>query len=182
MPSIYHLLKDRLSYNPDTGVLTWKEKEISHKNDFAWNSRLKGAQAGSIHKSGYLMVGLRGIARTTRYAAAHRLAWLIYYGELPKNIIDHIDGNKTNNRISNLRDATYKENAKNRWLDDRNNSGVHGVFWDKDKNKWRLQACVDGKKIHGGYFDSIDRASIEAIEFFKKLGFSNRHGQKKIQD
>ena len=84
----------------------------------------------------------------------HRLAWLYVYGEMPKNIIDHIDGDPFNNRIENLRDVSDMVNQQNRRRANKNgSSGYLGVSWASSRNKWCAAICLKGKNMHLGYFD-----------------------------
>ena len=98
-------LKERFDYNPDTG-------ELIHKK-----GKRKGKVAGSVLESNggyrYITIGKDGKPHSM---LAHRVIWLMYYGEMPPEglVIDHIDGNPDNNRIENLRAVTHKENSKNR--------------------------------------------------------------------
>lgn len=85
----------------------------------------------------------------------HRLIWLIHYGKLPFDQIDHINGNRTDNRIQNLREATNQENSFNKPTS--GTSGFKGVY--RQNNRWRAKIMLDGKSIHLGYFDSAEEAA-----------------------
>ncbi|WP_353511490.1 HNH endonuclease signature motif containing protein [Escherichia sp. 10290] len=90
---------------------------------------------------------------------AHRLAWLYVYGEWPKQEIDHIDRNRRNNAISNLRDVSRVVNALN--VGPRNsNAGIKGVTFCQARNQWQAQINVSGKNITLGRFNTIDEAAI----------------------
>lgn len=115
----YELAKTLLTYDPLTGLFSHLCKTAN------------GLRAGSVDNEGYIRISLN-----KRYYRAHRLAWLLTFGEWPINEIDHIDGNKQNNRISNLRDVTNQGNQQNRMRPQSNNKcGYLGV------------AMVDGKYI-----------------------------------
>ena len=132
-----------LDYNSDTGLLTWK---------FAKGNRKAGAKAGSIDSYGYLQLSIN----SKRYKA-HRIVWLLIYGSWPNGEIDHIDGDKLNNRITNLRDVSSQINAWNRTLAQKNNStGYRGVT--KHRNKFMADIKVCGKKIYLGLFDTPELA------------------------
>ena len=89
----------------------------------------------------------------------HRLIWIYHNGDIPDGmIVDHVDGNRTNNRIENLRLATYSENNYNRKTASNNTSGVKGVYWNKESKKWRAKIVVDHKTIHIGMFHTIEEA------------------------
>jgi hypothetical protein len=139
-----------LDYDPETGVLTWKCREGMRPG---WNGRYAGKEAGSFNSKGYQQISING----SRYSM-HRLAWLIQTGEWPQHQIDHEDGDVFNNRFSNLREATQQENTWNRKTDIRNTSGVKGVSWDKQNQKWQVLITVDRKRIHLGRFDSFEDA------------------------
>jgi hypothetical protein len=139
-----------LDYDPESGILTWKyRKDLTP----GWNTRFVGTEAGNINNLGYRQIAIN----RSRYQA-HRLAWLIVTGEWPQHQIDHEDGNPSNNRFSNLREATDQENNQNRKTPSNNTSGVKGVYWDKHAQKWRAWIVVDRKRIHLGLFDSFDEA------------------------
>ena len=82
---------------------------------------------------------------------AHRLAWFLYYGHLPINLIDHIDGDRSNNKIDNLRDVTHQQNL---W----NNTKAKGYSWDKASNKFQAKIAVNGKQKHLGLFNTEQEA------------------------
>lgn len=90
---------------------------------------------------------------------AHRIAWKIYYKEEPPEILDHIDGDGTNNKILNLRKATIYQNGWNVKKSTRNKSGYKGVSFSKEKNKWRSAIRINKKDILIGYYDSVLEAS-----------------------
>ena len=138
-------VNELLDYNPDTGVFRWK-KTISGR-----------AKAGGI--AGCSVKGYRRIGLGKRQYAAHRLAWLLVRGAWPAGHIDHINGNPSDNRIANLRAATFSENLQNqRRAQKRSKSGLLGVSFHKAKQRWRAQIAVDGVGHHIGYFDTADAA------------------------
>src|ERR1044071_3707060 len=105
-----------LDYTPDNGHLLWR---------VAPSRGIKvGAHAGCKHWSGYRRISIGG-----RMYMAHRLAWLHTYGVWPTDQLDHINGARDDNRISNLRECTQAENHQNYGLRDRNSSGFPGVSW-----------------------------------------------------
>jgi hypothetical protein len=131
-----------LDYDPETGVFT--RKKSTHKNH-------RGTTAGGINNSGYWCIRVGA----NRYLA-HRLAWLLVYGEMPDRMIDHINGNPLDNRIANLRMASPNENAYNRKKRSDNTSGIKGV--SAAKQGLRARISVDGEMIHIGYFKTVDDA------------------------
>ena len=162
-----------LDYNPDTGVLRWKERPASMFKDgehsashraALWNSRYVGTVAGKLERWGY-----RDVCINHRHYKAHRLAWLIMTGEWPKDQIDHINLNKNDNRWPNLRAATHSENMANRRLHRNNMSGCKGVYWHKRQKKWLVEISKDKRKIYLGCFDMLEdaeRVRKEAAEHF----------------
>ena len=90
---------------------------------------------------------------------AHRIAWFVAYDELPNDMIDHIDHNKLNNGISNLRSCTHQQNGFNRGKQANNTSGFKGVCWVKRDKKWGAQIYQNGKSIYLGAFDCPQEAS-----------------------
>jgi hypothetical protein len=118
-------LKELVTYNPDTGIFT---------NNFTRCGRAKkGDVAGHIQKRGYINIIL-----DWRIYRAHRLAFLYMTGSIPK-VIDHKDGNPSNNIFSNLRSCTPSQNARNSRLNSNNTSGVKGVRWEEREQAFRVE-------------------------------------------
>jgi hypothetical protein len=138
------------------GELFWRTRPATHFVDVwrqrIFNSRQAGTKAGSIC-SGYLMVNF-GFGKVS----VHRLVYLMHHGNLPKEI-DHIDGNKTNNKIENLRVATHSQNLRNVGISSANTSGHKGVSLHKASGKWAAHIRVDGKMMHLGLFSCAKDAA-----------------------
>lgn len=149
-----------------------KNKSLVIKEKHKGSNRSVGDKAGHITKLGYVCVGIKG-----KLYQAHVIVWLIYNGKMPDNEIDHIDGDKLNNDISNLRDVTRSENMRNIKRGIRNKSGTIGVHWDKDAEKWRAKLVVEGKMIHLGRFSNIEDAIKARKEAEVKHGFHANHGR-----
>jgi len=148
----------RFNYDSSSGVFTYK---------VATSKSRIGQVAGSCTAGGYLEVTL-----LRKRIHLHRLAWLVYYGELPASgvHIDHIDGNRKNNAIANLRLATASENGQNRKRVNSNSaSGVPGVHWYKAYKKWSAEVMVNRVKIHLGYFNTIEEATYARRTATEKL-------------
>lgn len=156
-------LKEVLDYDPVTGLFNWKRRMRGTKF---------GSAAGWVNDSGYLCIRVDG----TLYRA-QRLAWLYVHGVYPKGVIDHIDRNRLNNSIVNLRDITKAMNQRNLSKSIANTSTVTGVTWYKAGNKWHAQITVDRKKIHLGYFDKFEDAVIARKEAEVKFEFTTNHGE-----
>ena len=138
-------LRELLHYDPATGIFTWKVRT-------AHNVKV-GDAAGCPGGAGYLLIGLQ-----RRLYLAHRLAWLYTYGEWPEDQIDHINRNRSDNRISNLREVSHKQNLQNAGKYSNNTSGHPGVVWDKQKSKWKARIKHNYKLIHLGRFTDIEEA------------------------
>ena len=141
-------LKEILDYNPETGDFVWRVT-LSNKV-------VAGSVAGSATSQGYLRITIG----ETEYRA-HRLAWLYVHGEWPKRQIDHINRDKTDNRIANLRDVSASVNCANRGH--QNKTGLRGA---RRNFNGRFQSAIKqcGKMKHLGYFDTAE----EAHEAFKR--------------
>jgi len=125
-----------LKYEPETGDLFWRPREIDPARDIAkqksWNTRYAGKRAGTDHKEGYRSIQLKSIGYS---GLAHRIIWKMQFGTEPQEI-DHINGNRSDNRLKNLRSTSRKQNTKNRRLNDKSASVYHGVRWNPSRKKW----------------------------------------------
>ena len=111
-----------------------------------------GTIAGHIDNTGYKRISIN-----KKLYRNHRLIFLMYIGKLPK-IIDHINGNKLDNRIENLREATHSENLWNQKLARHNTSGAKGVAWHTRDEKWYCSIKIGGKQIYLGYYSDFEEA------------------------
>ena len=148
-------LRSILHYDPETGIFTWKVRTST--------SVKVGDIAGCLDGGGYLRIRVQ-----SRLYQAHRLVWLHVYGEWPKDQIDHINRNKTDNRIANLRDVSHKQNGQNRSKPSNNTSGCPGVVWYKQNSKWVAKIKHNQKLIHLGYFTDLEEA-VAARKAAEKL-------------
>lgn len=134
-------LKEVLNYDENTGLFTWRVKHAHARTT-----------AGTKDYYGYCVIRIDG-----KLYKAHRLAWLYTYGEWPVKSLDHKNQVKDDNRISNLREATQSENMHNIRLRSNNKSGVSGVVWRSDRNKWNARIKVGYKNFNLGlYADMAD--------------------------
>lgn len=149
-------LKEMLSYDPLTGLLTWKTRPVHHfkreRDCKSWNTRYAGRITGCPDPNGYLRVNIRG----TPYLA-HQLAWAIYYGEFIP-FIDHKNLIHSDNKISNLRECTKSQNQHNRTVNTNNTSGYKGVCFHRQNGKWRAYIVLNWKQKHLGLFDTPEEA------------------------
>ena len=148
-------LKSILTYDPETGVFTWKERQ-DVQWPAQWNGRYPGKLAGS--KQVYKHISYWRIEINRKIYRAHRLAWLYMTGEWPSQEIDHIDGNGLNNRFSNLRLASHSQNICNSRVRRDNKLGIRGV--SRRGNRFRARIRISGKRIDLGYFDTPEEASV----------------------
>ena len=136
------LIREVLAYDPETGNLLWK-KPVGKKIK-------SGDIAGSFDKTtGYVRLKLRG-----RRLLAHRVVWFLHNAVWPKGVIDHINRNKTDNRLCNLRDTTVGENTRN---SERFQKDTTGVF-KSGKDRWAARITINRKTKFLGTFDSLIKA------------------------
>ena len=117
-----------------------------------------GDKTGSLHHSGYLFIQIN-----SKTYLAHRVIFLYHHGFLPQ-YIDHIDGNKSNNKIENLREATRHQNSFNTKLYKTNTSGIKGVNWSKSAKKWEVRVQINNKRKCFGIYENNELAELVAIE------------------
>lgn len=163
------VLQQVLRYEPETGKLFWRERPESMFSDSSfgassvrsaawsaaiWNSRHAGKEAftadnGKGYRQGKVFGGM---------LKSHRVAWALHHGQWPDREIDHINGDKSDNRASNLRLATAAENACNKSTYANNTSGYKGVSWSAKLGRWQASIKVGGKQSHLGFFDDPAKA------------------------
>lgn len=139
-------LRELLRYDQETGSIVWRMPQ---------SNRVKtGGLAGCKTRLGYLRVGIDG-----RDYQVHRVAWALHHGRWPDGVIDHIDGNSTNNRLANLRDVSIALNMQNRRTATRgSSSGSLGASWHKASRSWHARIKTGGKTTSLGYFGSPEEA------------------------
>lgn len=156
-------LVELLDYDQSTGFLTWRKTRGRAK---------EGARAGGQMVNGYRQIVVDG----TNYLE-HRMVWVYINGDSPEGDLDHINGVRTDNRISNLRSTDRSGNMRNAHLPKRSTSGHIGVTWDEWSGKWIAQINADGKHINLGRFATLDEAAKARKEASARYGFSERHGE-----
>jgi hypothetical protein len=159
MKTTKNITQDRLTslyqYNPETGVFTRYGREV-----------------GFLNWKGYILIQIDD----KRYRA-HRLAWFYTHGEWPNSQIDHIDHDRTNNAITNLRLATPTDNARNQSLHLLSTSGTTGVYWDTGHARWRACITLNYKTKHLGSYKNKEDAIAARQAANVAYGFHENHGQ-----
>lgn len=139
-----------LSYDPDTGSIAWRHAKFLQKA----MTRPAGAEAGGRTLNGYITICIK-----KKPFYAHRLAWLLTHGEWPSAEVDHINGDRSDNRAANLRLATQQQNQWNRKVRRDSSSGVKGVRYHKASGRWYASIVVSRKVIALGYHETIEQAA-----------------------
>lgn len=156
-------IREYLDYDPETGVLTRRKRQPGCS---------PGQVAGHRDKYGYLNLNLK-----CRLYYAHRVAWAHFYGKWPDNILDHINCDRADNRIVNLREATVSQNKANSKVSTRNTSGAKGVYWNKRENKWIARIRHGGRDVFLGSFHTLPDAAqaydLAAVEMHGEFALTN---------
>lgn len=173
-------LQKLLSYDAQTGDLIWRHRpremfsegynggETSWKT---WNSRYAGRLASNVGSGEYVRVNIMG----KRYFA-HRLIWMMVNGEWPQEI-DHINGNRNDNRLCNLRAVDRQENLRNLARRSDNSSGVTGVSYAKRENRYVAYITVDSHTKVIGRFDTLEAATMARKQAEQDNGYHANHGR-----
>lgn len=151
MKYTFEYFNSRLRYEPETGLLFWR------------TGRRIGRVAGCIGVEGYVQMKSDG-----RQFKAHRIAWLLATGSWPKDQLDHINHNCSDNRLINLREVNNEQNGYNRALQKNNKSKITGVSFFKPTNQWRVDIRIRKKLTCLGFFDDILEARKVRIAAEKK--------------
>ena len=151
-------LREILSYDPETGIFRWRI-DVGR-----WGRIKAGTITDSRNVYGHVQINIDAVPKY-----AHRLAWLYVYGKWPDADIDHIDGNKANNAIANLRDVPRAINNQNLTKQ----RGSHkkeplGVNFDKKRGRWRASICADGKRRFLGRFKTVEEAQSAYLSAKRK--------------
>jgi len=177
-----HTVKELIRYDPETGNAYWNirdakwfscpnpKRSAEHAMKI-WNSGWAGKEISTKNNYGYIIVGILG-----KLYLLHRIIFLHQHGFLPEQV-DHINHNRTDNSVCNLRPVSNATNAKNRRKTKQNSSGVIGVYWCKDTQKWKASITVNYKTMHLGRFsmksDAVNARKAANI----KYGFHANHGR-----
>jgi hypothetical protein len=139
-------------------LFDYKDGDLYWKIDVAKNIKA-GRKAGVFDNFKYVLITIN-----RKIYKAHHIVWIFHYGYKPK-MLDHIDGNRSNNKISNLREATNAQNQFNRKINSNSKSGVRGVTWCKKSKKWKAQCGLNGEYHYFGVFDNVLDAKKVVQEF-----------------
>ena len=149
------------------------QKELQELFDYKdgnlyWKINLRngiqiGKKAGCLHHTGYIIINING-----KKHLAHRLIYSYFNGEIPDELqIDHINHDPSDNSYENLRLATNRQNCQNGILRKNNTSGVKGISWHKQHEKWQVRCYLNEKRKHLGYFDNKEEAE-EKVKTFRE--------------
>jgi hypothetical protein len=138
-------------------LFDYLDGHLIRKTNASSNAKV-GKKAGTLRKDGYIQTSI-----SKKLYLNHRLIFLMHHGFIPK-YIDHINGNKQDNNIDNLREATHIQNMLNAKLSKANSSGVKNVQWDKRRSRWAVFMRLNGKNKTYGYFKNLQEAKNTAIE------------------
>jgi len=171
------VLRQLLSYDPETGKLFWKERpaHFFKSDSYAerWNNRFAGREALTArHREGYCHGSLLG-----SHVLAHRAAMALHNGEWPEWEVDHINGDRTDNRIDNLRAVTRSENARNVSVSQRNTSGQIGVS-ETARGMWVAYIREGGGHVHLGVFREFEDAVSARRAAQVRFGYHRNHGRR----
>ena len=163
--------------DPETGKLWWRRPLRSQfQSDKLWRislaRRTNREALSSPHSAGYLHGKING-----HPLFAHVAMFALVHGVWPSGQIDHIDGNRTNNRISNLRDVSASDNQRNQSRRSTNRSGFTGVHWHAQSKSWRAQIRHDGRTVSLGCFKTISEAARARAKANVRFGYHENHGR-----
>jgi len=164
-------LRERLAYDPETGMLTWASKPP--KADGKPNNRIRvGAEAGWVDTT----TGYRRLSLCHTFVYAHHAVWALCTGDWPSEQIDHINHDKLDNRISNLRLAPQAANTKNTSIRSNNTSGVNGVSFNRKNGLWYAYIRSEGRTYNLGHYAVLGDAASARKDAERRFGFHENHG------
>lgn len=176
------VLRQLLDCDPETGILTWRwrdpkwfksGKRTQEHIAAIWNNQNAGAVAFThTNDAGYKCGRVFNIL-----LRAHRVIWAMEMGEWPSEEVDHINGDRSDNRLCNLRAVSRAENSKNVSVHKDNSVGIIGVSWYPRLEKWCARICVDGERHHIGVYGCIGQAIRARKQAERAHGFHENHGR-----
>ena len=149
------------TYDLSSGILTWKPRLSGSAADKRFNTKTAGKVAGAVAAGKYnrprgIAIGYRG-----KDFYAHRIVWEMHNGEIPIHmVIDHINGDATDNRLTNLRLATREQNYHNQGISLKNTSGIKGVHFDNARGLWKSEIRAFNRVISLGRFKTKGMAAV----------------------
>lgn len=184
------ILHELIDCDPITGIMVWKErgakwfKQNEEKPEYnperrqkSWNKTYAGKEAFTNRcNKGYRIGSILG-----KNYKRGRIVFVYFHGYWPDQI-DHENGIKDDDRLSNLRDVSNVENCKNQTRRKNNTSGVQGVSWHKHRRKWQVRVVVNGKETYCGIYESFEEAVKVRLEKAKENGYHKNHGREKFYE
>lgn len=143
----YDRARELFEYDPETGNLL---RKVRYGRPCTPPKPMR-----TLDKRGYFQVNIKG-----EVLKVHRVVWLLAYGSFPNGYLDHINGDKTDNRLSNLRVVSHRENIRNSKARSNSTTGLKGVRRTANPNRWRAGVKVADRHIHLGYFDTPEEAHL----------------------
>lgn len=161
------VLRQLLDYNPETGRLFWKERPLEQKR---WNTKNACKEAFTANSRGYKTGRI-----FDQQFFAHRVLWKLQFGTEPDEV-DHINGDRSDNRLRNLRDVSCADNGRNKAVPKNNTTGHMGVYRAR-RGKWR--ACIQsgGKQVSLGEYPTIEEAVTARESAQLEFGYHENHGR-----
>lgn len=167
------LLLERFEFDVEAGTAVWRARGRP-----SFDGQWAGRRAFVTMEKGYLRGHVQGFGNYR----AHRVFWYVATGEPPFGEIDHVNGDRADNRLCNLRVVTSQENRRNAARSGRNTSGVIGVSYDRRARKWRAAICVNYQVIELGHFAVKADAAAARKQAERKYGFHPNHGRTRRTD
>jgi hypothetical protein len=162
-----------VKYDPDTGLFTWLYREGLEGSATAFNTKFAGKEAFTyITPQGYKQGAIDGTQ-----VFAHTVAYLLLTGRWVVGV-DHINGDKADNREDNLREADHALNARNMPIRSDNTSGFTGVCWSKQRSRWFARLHHEGKQVTLGFFKTKEEAIAARVQGNLNYGYHANHGRK----
>jgi hypothetical protein len=158
-------LKERITYDPESGRLYWSGSLLN-------KAYLVGLEAGTLRPNGHRQVSVGGTL-----ILSHRVAWALHSGEWPTDTLDHINGDRADNRIINLRQASMLDQVRNRAQQRKSRNPYLGVRWRADFRKWAVEIGMSNRTLYIGSFACLEDAIAARHEAEKQYGFHPNHGR-----